>query len=146
METKYLFSFLLLQNKREKGITYTEFAKTIGVCVSTISKLANGLEKPTDKHRLMIAKYFNLNPEDIIFAADNDLTIREVIKQKEGEIKYWQEKFIEVLGKLESTNEQLHEYRKLIKDLRWQMSQQLDVTETYDLSFYKDLRKEVTSK
>lgn len=147
MENKFLFSFLLQESKEKAGIFYKEFAAAVGIHVSTVSKLLSGEVKPTPAQRERIADYFGFdNVDSIIFARDNDLTVREVIKQKDEEIKYWQDKFLEVLDKLESTNEQVCEYRKLVRNLMCQMTHQLDFTETYDLSIYKDLREEVKTK
>ena len=51
--------------RKEKGIRQEEFAKALGVSRQTISSLENGRYNPSIQLAYKIAKYFELQIEDI---------------------------------------------------------------------------------
>jgi len=56
--------------RKEKGIRQDEFAKALGVSRQTISSLENGRYNPSILLAYKIARYFNLQIEDVFLFDD----------------------------------------------------------------------------
>lgn len=56
--------------RKEKGIRQEEFAKALGVSRQTISSLENGRYNPSILLAYKIARYFNLQIEDVFLFDD----------------------------------------------------------------------------
>lgn len=60
--------------RKDKGITQKELADILGVQKSTISQYETNVNDPSDKSKLLIAKYFNVSVDYLIGVIDTEIS------------------------------------------------------------------------
>jgi len=60
----------LRELRKNRGLTLEELAETFGLKKNTVSQYENNVNEPSDKTKIMIAKYFNVSVDYLIGFTD----------------------------------------------------------------------------
>ena len=91
----YINGDLVTEARKEKGMTSAAVSKELGFAESWVSHFVNGRALQIEGVE-MIARYFNLNTEDIIVApARKDMDRDEWLRTEEGRTSTWTYKTLE---------------------------------------------------